>query len=173
MSHQSGGRFSMVRVGIFLTAALWVGRGDWLGVVVAQEAGKTVEKRPLILDRAPVRMISDPNPVFSGIAIDQERGEVFMTNDKESADPSVVVFPTEFQPTNGIMEPRRRLAGPETHLQLPCGVAISPEYKEMYTVSGDGESLEVYPLEANGDVSPSRQLEVPHASGGVFLEAKQ
>src|SRR5438309_1677993 len=108
MSHQSSGRFLIVLVGILLPAALWIGTNQWLGVLVAQEVGKPPEKRSQSLDRAPVRMISDPNPVFSGIAIDQERGEVFMTNDKESAEPSVVVFPTQFQPTEGIMEPRRR-----------------------------------------------------------------
>jgi len=111
-------------------------------------------------------MISDPNPVFSGIAIDEERDEVFMTNDKESAEPSVVVFPTQFQPTEGIMEPRRRLAGPQTRLQLPCGIAISPQFNEMFTISGDGASVETYPLEASGDMAPARSLSVPHASGG-------
>jgi DNA-binding beta-propeller fold protein YncE len=172
MSHRSRGRSLIVLIGIGLPAALWIGISHRSNLVIAQEAGKPSEKRSLSLDRAPVRMISDPNPVFSGIAIDGERGEVFMTNDKESAEPSVVVFPTQFQPVDGIMEPRRRLAGPQTRLQLPCGIAISPEYNEMFTISGDGASVEVYPLEANGDTSPSRQLSVPHASGGVFLDPK-
>jgi DNA-binding beta-propeller fold protein YncE len=117
-------------------------------------------------------MVSDPNPVFSGIAIDTERGEVFMTNDKESAEPSVVVYPTQFPPTDTIMEPRRRIAGPKTQMSLPCGVAISPQFQEMYTVTGDGQNLNVFPLDGNGNLSPSRELDLPHASGGVYLDAK-
>src|SRR5689334_21205927 len=151
MIRQSYSRSLLASISIFLMTALWIGGGVWLRVASAQQAGTAPERRSLDFDRAPLRMISDPNPVFSGIAIDPERGEVFMTNDKESAEPSVMVFPTQFQQVDGIMEPRRRLAGPQTHLQLPCGVAISPEYKEMYTVSGDGSSLSVYPLEGQGD----------------------
>jgi DNA-binding beta-propeller fold protein YncE len=172
MSRHISRRFLIVWIGIVVSAALWIGRGHGAGTLLAQEAGNAPQKRNLNLDRAPVRMISDPNPVFSGIAIDEARDEVFMTNDKESAEPSVVVFPTQFQPTEGIMEPRRRLAGPQTLLQLPCGVAISPEFKEMFTISGDGASVETYPLDATGDTAPSRSLGVPHASGGVFLDAK-
>src|SRR5437879_12406237 len=53
-------------------------------VAAAQQRVNSSERRPLVLDRAPVRNISDPNPVFRALVIDSEHGEVFMANDKES-----------------------------------------------------------------------------------------
>ncbi|MBI2816077.1 MAG: hypothetical protein HYX72_03970 [Acidobacteria bacterium] len=164
-------RFLIVTAGILLTAALW-GRGNWVGVVVAQEARKTAERHPLVLDRAPIRVITDANPVFSGIAMDMQRNEVIMTNDNDASQPSIMVYPSQFPPTDKVMEPRRRIAGPQSDLGLPCAVAVSPEYHEMYTVSGDGQELNTYPLEARGDVPPSRQISVPHSAGGLFLDSK-
>lgn len=161
-----------VALGLLTTLTWLAGRGDRFPVAAAQTASQTAARRPLVLDRAPVRMVSDPNPVFNGIAIDTARGEVFMTNDKESAAPSVVVYPTQFRPTDRVLEPRRRIAGPKTNMSLPCGVAISPQVQEMYTVSGDGQSLNVFPLRGAGDIAPARELDLPHASGGVYLDAK-
>ena len=149
-----------------------LGGGHFFLSAWAQNAKKPAERTPLVLDRAPLREIADPNPVFSGIAMDSQREEVFITNDNEPSGVSVAVYPAKFTPTENVMEPRRRIAGPQAHLGLPCGVAISPENKEMYTVTGDGQNLNVFALDANGDVPPSRELTVPHASGGISLDAK-
>ncbi|PYS07538.1 MAG: hypothetical protein DMG17_30635, partial [Acidobacteria bacterium] len=108
----------------------------------------------------------------SGIAIDTQRDEVFMTNDKESAEPGIMVYPTQFQPTDRVMEPKRRLAGPKTNLALPCGVAVSPEFQEMFAVSGDGQDINIFPMVAEGNSAPSRVIHVPHASGGVSFDIK-
>lgn len=146
--------------------------GLWLWIAWAEDTPKPADRRPIVLDRAPARTIADPNPVFSGIAMDTEREEVFITNDNEPSGVSINVYSSKFTPTDSVMEPRRRIAGPKSHLGLPCGVAISPEFKEMYTVTGDGQNLNVFPLEANGEVRPSRELTVPHASGGIALDVK-
>jgi DNA-binding beta-propeller fold protein YncE len=158
-------------LGSLATVTWSIGRGERFPLAAAQGGSQTAVRRPLVLDRAPVRLVSDPNPVFNGIAIDAARGEVFMTNDKESAEPSVVVYPTQFQPTDRVLEPRRRIAGPKTNMSLPCGVAISPQFQEVYTVTGDGQSLNVFPVQGAGNIAPSRELDLPHASGGVFLDA--
>ena len=119
---------------------------------LAQQAGKTAATRtPIVLNTKPVRVVADSAPVLSGIAIDMKRDEVFMTNDKESAEPSVMVYPTQFQSTDRVMEPKRRLAGPKTNLALPCGVAVSPEFQEMFAVSGDGQDINIFPLTAEGN----------------------
>ena len=172
MRHQLSGRLLTVMAGILLTAVLWTGRGDWLGVAVAQEARKAVERHPLVVDRPPVRIIANPEPVFSAIAMDTQRGEVIITNDNESSPPSVLVYPAEFPPTDKVLEPRRRITGSLHRLGLPCGVSVSPEYKEIYTVSGDDDFMNVFPLEANGDTPPTRRLSVAHGSGDVFLDPK-
>ncbi len=159
---------------ILLVAALWIQARYGPAVAVAQEADKTSEKRPMVLDRAPARKIADPNPVFRAIAIDAERGEVIIANDKESAGTSILTYPSQFPPTDRIMEPRRRIAGPKSDLGMVCGLAISSQYGELYSVSGETGTLNVYRLDATGDVSPSRQLKgvMPRASAGVFLDVK-
>ena len=123
---------------IFLMATLWIPVRHWLGPAAAQERGRTSERRPLVLDRAPVRSLEDPNPVFRAVAIDTEHEEVFFANDKESAGTSVLVYPTQFQPTNRIMEPRRRVAGPKTDLgmvflrfvHIACRQAPPPSFRD-------------------------------------------
>src|SRR5438309_4280318 len=159
---------------ILLAATLWMQTHNWSGAATAQQANKTSERRPLVLDRAPARNISDPNPVFRAIVIDAEHGEAFVANDKESAGTSILVYPTEFQPTNRIMEPRRRIAGPKTDLGMVCGLALSVEHGELYSVSGETGTLNVFSLDSTGNVGPARRLRgvMPRASAGVFLDVK-
>ena len=157
-----------------LLAALWFQARHWPGVAIAQERGRTSERRPQVLDRAPARYIADPNPVFRAVVIDAEHGEVFMANDKESAGASILVYPTQFPPTERIMEPRRRISGPKTDLGMVCGLAMSVEHGELYSVSGETGTLNAFWLDATGNVGPGRQLRgvIPRASAGVFLDAK-
>ena len=155
---------------IFLIATVWVPVSYW--ITAAQERGGTSERRPLVLDRAPVRSLEDPNPVFRAVAIDTEHSEVFFANDKESAGTSVLVYPTQFDPMDRL-EPTRRIAGPRTDLGMVCGVGLSPQHGELYTVSGETGSLNVFPLGAQGNVAPQKRLRgvMPRASAGVFLDA--
>ena len=159
---------------ILLVATVWIQARHWPVAAAAQQSGTASERRPLVLDRAPARSLEDPNPVFRAVAIDTEKGEVFFANDKESAGTSVLVYPTQFPPTDRIMEPRRRIAGPKTDLGMVCGVALSPQFGELYTVSGETGALNVFPLDANGNVGPERHLKgvIPRASAGVFLDVK-
>src|SRR5438132_12690585 len=164
MRHSSNQRPLILLAGIMLIAAF--------ATALAQEAGKTAGRTPIVLSTRPIRVVSDSAPVLSGIAIDMQRDEVFMTNDKESASPSVMVYPSQFQSTDRVMEPKRRVAGPKTNLALPCGVAVSPEFQEMFAVSGDGQDINVFPLTAEGNSAPAREIHVPHASGGVSFDIK-
>ena len=158
---------------VLLATALWIQTRQWPGVALAQQGGAASERQPLILDRPPARVLTDPNPVFRAVAIDTERGEVFMANDKESAGASILVYPTQFTPTDRIMEPRRRIAGPNTSLGMVCGIALSPQHGELYSVSGETGTLNVFSLQANGDVPPVRRLDgiIPRANAGVYLDA--
>ena len=172
MRHSSNQRLLIPLAGILLIATFWIAGTDWFATALAQDPAKTAARTPIVLSTKPIRVVSDSAPVLSGIAIDTQHDEVFMTNDKESAEPSVMVYPTQFQPTDRVMEPRRRLAGPQTNLSLPCGVAVSPEFQEMFAVSGDGQDINVFPLRVEGDSAPSREIHVPHASGGVSFDIK-
>ena len=59
----------------------------WLTHSVRAQGGRAPaanEHKPLVLDRAPARAISDPNPVLRAIAIDVDKGEVFVAKDRKS-----------------------------------------------------------------------------------------
>ncbi|MBI2816807.1 MAG: hypothetical protein HYX72_07690 [Acidobacteria bacterium] len=147
------------------------------GGVLAAQAQKVqsgAEKRPVVvIDRPPLRRISDPNPVFNGIAMDVERGEVFLANDNRASGASISVYPTEFPATDDVMEPKRKIAGPKARLGMVCGLSVSPEFREMYFVNNDaGDNLGVFPYEARGNMAPSRELDVPHGAWGVFLDRR-
>src|SRR5437773_9995330 len=172
MRHPSRQRLLITFAGILLTSIFWTGANHPSPAAAAQRAGKTGGRIHCFLNSEPVRVIADAAPVLSGIAIDTQRDEVFMTNDKESAEPSIMVYPTQFQPTDRVMEPKRRLAGPKTNLALPCGVAVSPEFQEMFAVSGDEQDINIFPMVAEGNSAPAREIHVPHASGGVSFDNK-
>ena len=159
---------------ILLAATLMFQGRHWPGVAAAQERGKTSDRQPLVLDRPPVRNIADPNPVFRAMALDPDRGEIFIANDKEAAGTSILTYPTQFAPTDRIMEPRRRIAGRKADIGMVCGLAVSSAHGELYSVSGETGTLNVYPLEGNGEIAPERRLKgvMPRASAGVFLDVK-
>src|SRR5438876_3086321 len=172
MRHPSSQRLLFLLATLLLISAIWTGTNRSWGRVAAQGTSKAARRTPIVLSTRPVRVVADAAPVLSGIAIDTQRDEVFMTNDKESAEPSIMVYPTQFQPTDRVMEPKRRLAGPKTNVALPCGVAVSPEFQEMFAVSGDGQDINIFPMVAEGNSAPSRVIHVPHASGGVSFDIK-
>ena len=159
---------------VLIVAALCIQARHWISEAAAQEKGNPSGRTPLVLDRPPARNISDPNPVFRALVLDAEHGEVFVANDKESAGTSILVYPTDFTPTNKIMEPRRRIAGPKTDLGMVCGLALSIEHGELFSVSGETGTLNVYPMDAKGNIGPERRLNgvMPRASAGVYLDVK-
>ena len=139
----------------------------------AQDAEKLAERIPIVLDRPPVRKFGDPNPTPQGIAIDVERGEVFISNTNAMSGHSILAYPIEFTPTDRILEPKRRIAGPKTGIGRICGLSLSPEHMEMYFVNNDGgDRMGVFPLDATGDVSPDREIKMPHGAWDIFLESK-
>ena len=132
---------------------------------------KSPDGRPMIvIDRAPARVIEDNHPTFNAIALDPDRNEVFVANNNEASNPGIFVYPTEFAPTDKVLEPRRVIAGGNPGLGQTCGLAISTKFKEIYAVEGDGGAMKVFPLDGNGDIHPSRTLGVAHGSGGIYLD---
>ena len=160
-----------VLAGFLILMMIWMAAGARLQV---QGAQKAADRTPIVLaDRAPIRRIYDPYPTFEGIALDENRGEVFVGNDNRGSTRSVLVYRAEFQPTDKVMEPLRRIAGPKTHLGAICGVAVDPDNKELYVVNPDGgDNMTVFPFESNGNVGPARELNVAHGAWGIFIDQK-
>ena len=153
------------------TALQNIGR-DRAQVAIAQEVKKAAERQPIILDTAPVRILRDTFPTLNGIAVDEERGEVFIGNDNKGMGASILAYRVATPTTDRITEPLRRIAGPQTMLGKVCGLGISPEHRELYFVNNDEDNFGAFPLDANGNVAPAREMVVPHGAWGVFLEPR-
>ncbi|MBI3940752.1 MAG: hypothetical protein HY315_07945 [Acidobacteria bacterium] len=155
-------------------AASRTGQSHPTGLALAQAAAKPAERRTVVIRRAPIRHIKDSYPAFHGLAIDEERGELFLGNDNDLTrwGPSIDTYRVDFAPTNAVKEPIRRIAGPMADLHGVCSMAVSPEFKEIYQVSNDGEDVSVYPLEANGDVKRLRSAIASHGTWGVAFDPK-
>jgi DNA-binding beta-propeller fold protein YncE len=124
----------------------------------------------MVVDRPPVRVLEDRNPTFNAIALNEKSKEVFISNNNKASVPSVLVYPTDFRPGDRVMEPRRRIAGANSRLGDFCGMALSPENQELYTVQGEDTEMKVFPIDGHGDISASRTLTIAHGAADVHLD---
>jgi hypothetical protein len=133
-----------------------------LGEAYAQE--KQLEGGDLI----PLRQVSDPYPVFNGIAMDPEHNLVAMTDVNRK---SVLSYDrTSGSNEPAITPPRRQAFGPHTNIGFVAGLLMDPVHKELLAINNDIEdTMVVFPYDSHGDAAPSRVLAIPHQSWGVAL----
>lgn len=136
----------------------------WVGVASAQET----PPNPRGGDIVPLRQVSDPYPVFNGIAIDPVNNIVAMSDVNKK---SVLSYDrTSGSGGNGITPPRRQVFGPLTNIGFVAGVAVDPQRREVFAVNNDIEdTMVVLPYDAGGNAEPSRILSIPHQAWGVAL----
>jgi DNA-binding beta-propeller fold protein YncE len=106
-------------------------------------------------DARPLRTIQGPNTQLnwpSGIAIDEERGELFVANDIAH---SILVFDAASQ---GNVAPIRVITGPNTNLKHPTGISVDRENGELWVANFGNHSLTVYPTTAKGNAAPLRTI---------------
>jgi DNA-binding beta-propeller fold protein YncE len=100
-------------------------------------------------------VIEGPNTQLNwpaGLAIDSERGELFVANDMGD---SILVFSTE---ANGNVAPIRVLKGPRTNLRYPNAVAVDLKHGELWVANFGNHAATVYRLDASGDTPPLRMI---------------
>lgn len=106
-------------------------------------------------DTAPVRVIQGPRTQLNwptGIAVDPERGDVYVTNDTTD---SILVFDAD---ASGDVAPRRVLKGPKTGLRNPTGIALDLQHREFWVANFGDHTATAYRLNAQGDVAPLRTI---------------
>ncbi|HEY7680019.1 MAG TPA: hypothetical protein VIC04_05820 [Terriglobia bacterium] len=106
-------------------------------------------------DAPPLRKIEGPRTRLNwatGLALDQERGELFVANDMDN---SILVFDVT---ASGDVPPKRMIRGPKTWLANPTGVWVDLKNKEVWAANFMNHSATVYPLDASGDVPPLRVI---------------
>jgi DNA-binding beta-propeller fold protein YncE len=134
-------------------------------------------------DVAPVRKLNTPHRNFA-TAANEEKGEIYITIQYP---PKVMVYRKE---ANGDEKPLRVLEGEHTKLYDTHGIALDVKRNLMfvgtwgnasdYRVAGTGRfyppSINVYPLDANGDTAPLRVIQGPKTqldwAGGMSLDTE-
>jgi DNA-binding beta-propeller fold protein YncE len=121
----------------------------------------------------PLRVVRDPFPVFTDVAVDAEANLVAVSDENlfslrtyERNDPDA--------PVNAVADPRTIITGPKSQIDFVCGVAIDPVNREIYAANNDTASiLMAFKYSANGEVPPAREL-VTASTGtwGVALDLK-
>ena len=106
-------------------------------------------------DVAPLRTITGSRALLNwptGLAVDSERGELYVANDMEDA---ILVFDVN---ADGNAAPKRIIKGSKTYLKNPTGVWLDLKNNEVWAANFGNHSATVYPRGASGDVAPLRVI---------------
>jgi DNA-binding beta-propeller fold protein YncE len=135
------------------------------GSASAQERSHS---KPAGGDLIPLRQVSDPYPVFNGIAVDSLNNVVAMSDVNKK---SLLSYDRTAESIRGAATPsRRQVFGPLTNIGFVAGVMVDPARREIYAVNNDIEdTMVVLPYDAQGNAEPSRILSIPHQAWGLAM----
>ncbi|MCZ6490998.1 MAG: hypothetical protein O7A06_10760 [Acidobacteria bacterium] len=121
-------------------------------------------------DRPPRRVIHDTRPTFSAVAVDPVRGEVVVQD--ENLFQILVYDRLDHTPPQAAMtEPKRAIGGIKTKVEFNCGLYVDPRTGDIYSVSNDTvDTMVVFSRQAEGNVTPDRQLHTPHGTYGIAVD---
>ncbi len=130
--------------------------------------GQESAPKPAGGDIIPLRQVSDPYPVFNGIAIDPENNLVAMSDVNRK---SLLSYARSADSKRGeITAPQRQVFGPLTNVGFVAGILLDAQRKEIIALNNDIEdTMVVLPYEAQGNEAPKRMLSVPHQAWGLAM----
>ncbi|MSO21384.1 MAG: hypothetical protein EXQ56_13180 [Acidobacteria bacterium] len=136
----------------------------------APARGAASDPRNLIRDRAPLRVIKDPYPTYSAVAMDFKNEEIVLLD--ENLFQILSYDRTANTPPQATMtEPKRVLGGHHTKIEFNCGLYIDQKNGDIYAVNNDTlDTLVIFNREAKGDVPPTRELSTPHRTYGIAVD---
>ena len=127
----------------------------------------------VVRDQAPVRELRDTYPTYSAVAVDLNSNEVYL-QDENLFGYKVFNRLDNTPPSASFTEPKRMVGGMNTKLEFNCGLYIDPHNGDVYSVNNDMvDTLVVFPREANGNVSPQRELHTPHRTWGIAIDEQK
>jgi 6-phosphogluconolactonase (cycloisomerase 2 family) len=110
-------------------------------------------------DVKPLRVITGDKTLLdwpAAMKFNPNNGDLYVANDIGQ---SILVFANVNNPdVQGDVAPVRIIKGPSTRLRYPTGVALDLKNQEVWVSNLGNSSATVYPLMANGDVSPLRVI---------------
>ena len=140
------------------------------GSSVGAEAVPDEASRLAASERKHLRMIRDPNPAYSSVAVDPARNEVVFTDENLHG---LLVYDrlANTPPTAAFTEPKRSIGGSKTKVGFECGVYIDPASGDIYAVDNDIiNTVVIFSRQAKGNVSPDRELYAPHGTFGIAVD---
>ncbi len=155
-------RFKLVLAGliVWLAQGILIDQGDTAETAYA--AGLALQgqedRTPVVIERAPLRFIRDPNPAFSAVAVNSEHNMLVVTDENLF---QILEYDSRENtpPQARFSEPRRVISGTTTKAEMMCGVYIDPVTREIYILNNDTQPyLPVFSLDARGDATPDRFL---------------
>ena len=108
-------------------------------------------------DTPPLRVIQGDKTQLNwpaAMKLNPENGDLYVANDIGQ---SILVF-SNAATASGNVAPARVIAGAKTKLSYPTGVALDLVHQEVWASNMGSSSATAYPLMANGDVAPIRQI---------------
>ncbi len=106
-------------------------------------------------DPLPLRVVSDPNPNFSGITVDTTNNEIIVSDDNGH---SVIVYA---RTASGAATPLRKIQGTHTLIDFPASAVVDVANNEIWAAMNDtSERAVVFSRTANGNVVPLRSIDL-------------
>jgi hypothetical protein len=108
-------------------------------------------------DTPPLRVISGDKTQLNwpgAMKLNPENGDLYVANDIGQ---SLLVF-ANISTAQGNVAPVRVIKGAKTKLSYPTGIVLDLVHREVWASNMGSSSATAYPLMANGDVEPLRQI---------------
>lgn len=124
----------------------------------------------IALERPPVRMIRDPYPAYSAVAVDIKNNEIIL-QDENLFQIQVYDRLANTPPSASMTEPKRVITGLQTNVEFNCGLYVDPKNGDIYSVNNDAlEWTTVFSRDKRGNVRPDRQLHTPLQTYGIAVD---
>jgi DNA-binding beta-propeller fold protein YncE len=125
-------------------------------------------------DLKPLRVVKDPFPVFTDIAVDPEANIVAISDENLFSIRTYDRHDPDPPPATAVSDPRTVISGPKSEIDFVCGVAIDPMHREIYGANNDTDTkLMAFKYGDTGEVPPARQVSTSSSgTWGVALDLK-
>jgi len=144
----------------------WVPASASMTFAAALQQAATAPTAEETAEREPLRVIRDPYPSFSSVAVDIERGEV-IAGDENLFQVLVYDRMDNTPPGARMTEPKRIIAGDQTGLEFICGLHVDQNTGDIYVINADtAAQMQVFSRDQEGNVPPSRVLNTGHETRG-------
>ncbi|HYR83134.1 MAG TPA: hypothetical protein VE422_03540 [Terriglobia bacterium] len=171
-ARRSGKIWLLSAVSVGLVASLAYGSWEISGLLYARgqaAQGRSQDRKSIVIERSPQRVIKDQYPSFSAVAINAEENMLVVTDENLF---QILEYDRRDNtpPRARLTEPKRIISGPNTRAEMMCGVYIDPVTKEVYVLNNDTQNwLPVFSRDARGNATPSRYLAAPHGTFGIAM----